>query len=113
MLLRLLLSRLDLGDQIYNKILLKIFKFQVGKPGAPLEYCGGKKKLNVFCILCFVGTQKFTSMDVQPKKKKKKICCVDKRAAMRTGEENFASRIAQKRKYMSSSEQMLESLSGD
>lgn len=76
MLLRLLLSRLDLGDQIYNKILLKIFKFQVGKPGAPLEYCGGKKKLNVFCILCFVGTQKFTSMDVQPKKKKKKRSAV-------------------------------------
>lgn len=50
MLLRQLPSRLDLGDQIYNKILLKIFKFQVGKAGAPFEYCGGKK-LDVFCAL--------------------------------------------------------------
>lgn len=114
MLLRQLPSRLDLGDQIYNKILLKIFKFQVGKPGAPLEYCGGKKKIK--CILHSVlcrHTKIHINGCTARKKKKKKICCVDKRAAVRTGEENFASRIAQKRKYMSSSEQMLESLSGD
>lgn len=33
---------------------------------------------------------------------KKKICSVDNRVVVRIGEENFASRIAQNRKYMSS-----------